>query len=170
MIMHSYPFPFSLPLRQLHFNDFFIYEKTFKDIVKQKIPTSETVQFLTRDTFLNSSLETSAAEKNILFRRICSQNRPEKISDVIMIPLQVTGHKRVVMLVKGLDPVVFNNISNDWLEETVDAIIKELYNIVRADTDPITSLYTVNLLSEAISLYGKRDDFHLILDQCHDDV
>ncbi|MBT8334714.1 MAG: tetratricopeptide repeat protein [Deltaproteobacteria bacterium] len=156
-------FPLSLPVRQLHINDLIIYEATFKEIVKEKIPTSETVQFLTRETFLTSYLAISEDDKNRLFRRICSHNRPEKINNALIIPLKISGHKRVVMLVEGLDPVVFENISTDWLEETVDIIVNDLMFIVRADTDPITSLYAINLLPDAIAQYNKGDDFHLVL-------
>lgn len=161
--MAPHQFPLSFPVRKLHINDFIIYGDTFKEVVKEKIPTSETVQFLTQETFLFSSLAISENDKNKLFRRICSHNLPEKFNNTLIIPLKTSGLKRVVIFVEGLDPVVFENISTDWLEETVDFIFNELLSIVRADTDPIASLYTVNLLPDAISQYNQGDDFHLVL-------
>jgi len=161
--MHSHQLSFLLPPRQLQLNDCFFYQTTFKKVVKEKIPTSKTVQFLTQDIFLASLPGVPESDKNALFRRICSHHRPEKFNGALIIPLEISGHKRVVILVEGIDPVVYENISLDWLEETVDIITKELHSIVRADIDPLTSLYSVNLLSKAISLYNQRADFHLIL-------
>jgi tetratricopeptide (TPR) repeat protein len=155
--MHSVSFPVSPAAGPLCPSDFSLLASRFKKVFRALVPTLGDVRFLSVDAQQDTPL-------TIVARYAAQTGLPQKVGDdTILFPMPAAECDVLVAEVSGLDPLVLEKASEEWLIETNLAISRELRLIKAELADPVTGLHGCNLFFETVAGYTNRTDLHLVL-------
>lgn len=152
--MRHIRFPSTPEIGPLALNDCRIFANRFSKSVLGLIPTAGSVRFfLTEDKGLSEGNDGAALDL-----------LPVKtIEGNLQFPLAAENRQCLVAEVMGIDPVVVEKASREWLTETGAFICAELTRIKRDALDPITACYQAHHLLEAVALFTGSQAAHLVL-------
>ncbi|MDX9895719.1 hypothetical protein [Desulfofustis limnaeus] len=81
----------------------------------------------------------------------------------LQFPLAAENRHCLVVEVLGIDPLVVEKASREWLAETGTFICAELTRIKRDALDPITACYQAHHFLDAVALFAGSPSAHLVL-------
>lgn len=155
--------PFHKPLRSLQFSDLVNYGFRYKQIVLEKIPTSQQVTYLD-EAELKTVLSGSSRKKNELCRNVFKKKQAICIEpDRIILPLNLSDRDDMATMLTGIDKVIIDRSSPEWLTETKFLIEQEFLKSKNQLVDQLTSLYNETAFNEFLSRLSPEGNCHILL-------
>ncbi len=162
--MRPVSFPLTLVPGAARKADYIVFASRYRQVFKKIIPTSSDVLFLSLPALRNYEMGMESDEKNRIIQHVQAKRQPLKAgSTTILFPLTAEGDDLLVAVVSGIDPVVVEKASDEWLRESSGALEREFAQIRKGGSDSISSLYNAFLFSEMLSANEGEKDFHVVL-------
>ncbi len=152
--MHLETLPITTVHDRLDVIDFVIFSSSYMDVVRNEIPTAQTVQFLSCKAFCDLDLPYALGvnKRQACFKRVQESHIPEVINDQsLLFSIPVKGGESLAAFVSDIDPTVVTRMSSDWLIDCAGYFIEQFLSIKNSRLDPATNLYNSSLLSEVLS-------------------
>ena len=144
--------------------DYMMFAARYKQIFREIVPTSSDVKFLRFSAFKKYVTSCKDDEIKQIFQHVCIHQQPWKAeSTSLLFPLSQERENPLVALVTGIDPVVVERASDEWLSECSAALERKFSQIKKACTDPISSLYNAFLFNDILTTIECEKDFHVVL-------
>jgi tetratricopeptide (TPR) repeat protein len=162
--MRPVSFPLTLDPGVPGRGDYLVHASSLKQLFRRLIPTSTEVIFLSQKEFDEYEINCRDDEKRRIYQRVCTNHQPQKIgSTAILFLLGESGDDNLVALVSGIDPVVVERASDEWLSDSSKALDQEFAQIKKYGTDPVSLLYNAFLFRDVLSTIECANDFHVVL-------
>ena len=147
--------------------DFAVFSSAFIEILKEKIPTSERVSFISAEDLEKSNIGSQGTTENPeqIISSVFSEKIPVKVGTAsFLLPLPVSGEHTVAARIDGVDSLVFERTSIGWLKEIAQESAEEFLSFKKTYIDPVTGLYNRALLDDILkdAELGERN-IHLVL-------
>ena len=143
--------PFFPVIGTLQSSDYRMLQNKIKEIFLENIPTSKTVRFIYEDEFRDFPLELSKKQRQQLTTSVFRNKIAACVfPNSILFPLQTDNQNNLAALVSGLDAVVVDRASSEWLEEILILIENEILKVKEAAMDPLTSEYNGSFFRDFI--------------------
>ena len=156
--------PFFPVIGTLQISDYRMLQNKIKEIFLKNIPTAKTVRFIHEDEFGDFPLEISKKQRKQIITSIYRKKIAACVfPNSILFPLKTNDQTRLAALVSGIDAVVVERASSEWLEEILTHVENEILTVKEAAIDPLTSEYNGSFFSDFISHIGWQEDSHLVL-------
>ncbi|SHI06592.1 tetratricopeptide repeat protein [Desulfofustis glycolicus] len=162
--MRAASFPVSPVNGSLCLTDFSLLASRFKRVFFALVPTATDTRFLLIPADLPSTEKQQEQPWLTVARHAAQTGLPKKESpDSLYFPMCGAEREVLVAEVSGVDPLVLEKATDEWLADTGQALSDELKKIKGEFLDPITGLYGCNLFFEAVTEAIDRQDLHLVL-------
>jgi len=144
--------------------DYLVHASRLKQLFKRLIPTSAQVVLLTQQAFDKVEIDCKDDEKRRIYQSVCTNHQPQKVgSTSILFPIGANVDDKLVALVSGIDPVVVERASDEWLSDSSATLDQEFAQIKKSGTEPVSSLYNAFLFRDVLSTIECTNDFHVVL-------
>lgn len=162
MILEKSPFFATTP--DLKKSDLMVFGHKLELIVLETIPTSKKVAFVSREDLNSMEIEVSENKKRQVLDKVFNKNvsvwlKPDKL----LLPIACADNSNLAILVDGIDDLLIENASSQWLNETHSAIFRQFYEARRDFIEPLTSLGDVNSLNMYLNRVVPEEEVHLVL-------
>lgn len=155
--------PFHKPSVSLKHSDLVNYGFRYKQITLEKIPTSQQVSYVD-ETELKAMIKGSAQEKEKLYKKVFRKKQAICIEpDQIVLPLNLADRDDIATLLTGIDKVIVERSSEEWLTETQFLIEQEFLKSKNQLIDQLTSLYNETAFNEFLSGLDPERTYHILL-------
>ncbi len=162
MILEKSPFLATTP--NLKKSDLMVFGHKLEQIILETIPTSKKVVFVSREDLKSLECELSENKKRQVLDKAFNKNIPVWWKpDKLLLPIDCADNSNLVILVDGIDNLLFENASSQWLQETHSSIFRQFYEARRDFIEPLTSLGTVNSLDNYLKRVVPEEKLHLVL-------
>ena len=162
MILENSPFSAATPdLKKI---DLLIYGNKLEQIILQTIPTSKKIAFVSRADLKSIECDLSKNKKRQALDKAFKRNvavwlKPDKL----LLPLDCADNSKLAVLVDGVDDLLIEKASTQWLEETQSAIFRQFREARSSFIEPITSLSNINALKDYLTRVVFEEGVHLML-------
>lgn len=153
-------FPFSLHNQTLVFEDFIRFSDSFKKIVLAQLATAEDVVFVcniaTNEHGLSQEIITaieSGGRAGHLFLNVQG----------VLVFLFFTENEIVAAVISGVDELILNKATHDWLEEVRTTILNQFFMLKQARVDSETGLLNLSNLHHILQRFNVVDGGGLVL-------
>ena len=162
--MHFDTMPFLLQPCSLRRSDYDVYSFKFRELIIAQVPTSSNVHFLNKEDFLQAPLELNQKQRKRVATGIFGKKNAQCIKPgMLVFPLSAADGEPIAALVEGVDAVIIERASAEWLAELGAALEQEMIRVKSQGVDPVTGLYNVGLFNELIVRIGWQADYHIVL-------
>ena len=162
--MRAASFPVSPVNGPLCPSDFSLLVSRYRAAFFALVPTAGDTRFLLIGADAAPAGEKPEPPEIVAAGRAAQTGLPQKAGpDTLYFPMCTADKDVLVAEVSGVDPVVLEKASAEWLAETGQALCHELKKIKGDLLDPVTGLYGCNLFLEAVTESVDRPDLHLVL-------
>ncbi|MGI9570642.1 MAG: hypothetical protein ACR2PH_13130, partial [Desulfobulbia bacterium] len=156
--------PFSTPIPDLKKTDLIVFGHKLEQIILETIPTSKKVAFVSRGDLKSIKCDLSKNKKRLALDKAFKRNAAVWLKpDKLLLPLDCADNSELAILVDGVDDLLIEKASGQWLEETQSAISLQFNEARSHFIEPITSLGNVNSLMEYLARVAVGEDIHLML-------
>jgi len=155
--------PFHKPAVALKYSDFVNYGFRYQQIALEKIPTSQGITYID-ETELKSLVHGSPQNKKAVCKSVFTQKRAVCIEpDKIVLPLNCSDKENFATLLTGIDKVIVERASEEWLTETQFLIEQEFLKSKSQLIDQLTLLYNETAFNEFLSGLSPARPFYIVL-------
>ena len=143
--------------------DFAVFSSAFAEILKEKVPTSARVSFVTREEFVRTSA--NSEDYPSVTACVFKKKNPQKVGTAsFLLPLPVKNEEPFAAFVEGIDALVFERTSIEWLQDVIEESVEDFLSFKKSYIDPVTGLYSKTLLDDILqdAQLGQRN-IHLAL-------
>ena len=162
MILEKSPFFATTP--DLKKSDLMVFGHKLELIILETIPTSKKVAFVSREDLKSMQIEVSENKKRQLLDKAFNKNVSVWVKpDKLLLPIDCADNSNLAILVDGIDDLLIENASSQWLNETHSSIFRQFYEARRHFIEPLTSLGDVNSLNMYLNRVVPEEEVHLVL-------
>lgn len=156
--------PLTLPAPGLRKTDLVVFGHKLEQIVLETIPTSKKVSLVARRDLKSIECDLSSNSKRRALDRAYNKNLPVWLKpDKLLLPLLSADDSNLAILVEGIDDLLIESGSDEWLKETHFEISEQFIAARNTFLDPVTTLCNSNSLKEYIAGIRLDEDVHLLL-------
>lgn len=156
--------PFSQPTPPLKRVDITVFFETLAAIVLDQIPTSEQIRIVTPEAIKAHASELPDRQKTALVRKVFAQKIPTFLEpDKLILPFRNFETEDFALLVEGVDGMVVDRASKQWLKETSLTIFDKFADTRNLYLDPLTSLLNINGFKHYQASVCGEKEIHLML-------
>lgn len=156
--------PLSGPVPDLKSSDLIIYRHVFKGLVFDNVPTAQDVHFLASKDLGAIDTELSDSRIRQLRNTLFTKKNPVCLEpDKILLPIDIADRDDLAVLLTGIDNLLIESTSTQWLKETSARIIRRFVDARNAVLDPLTSLYNSTGFRQFMAEQTVDDMFHAVL-------
>ncbi|NNF47052.1 MAG: tetratricopeptide repeat protein [Desulfofustis sp.] len=156
--------PFTTPSPGLRKTDLLIFGQKLEKIVLATVPTSKKAHIVAREDIASLKKGEPTPWRKGQLDKIFSQKLPIWLKpDKLLAPLDCVDSTDLAILVEGVDDVVIEKGSEEWLEETCSSVLRQFFSVRDHFLDPSTSLSNINALKSYLPGIVDQDDLHLLL-------
>ncbi len=156
--------PLSGPVPDLKSSDLLIFGHVLKRIVLDTIPTGKEVLFLASKDL--GAIDSTLADSRIrqLRSTLFTKKNPVCLEpDKILLPIDIADRQDLAIMLTGVDQLLIQSTSTQWLRETGKEIIGQFLEARNAVLDPLTSLYNSTGFRQFMAEKTVDDTFHAVL-------
>ncbi|MGI9535475.1 MAG: tetratricopeptide repeat protein, partial [Desulfocapsaceae bacterium] len=140
-----------------------VFGHKLEKIILATIPTSKEVAFVSRENLKSIKCELSKNKKRQALDKVFKNNVPVWLKpDKLLLPLDCADDTDLAILVDGVDDLLIEKASSQWLDETQSAISRQFIEARSDFIDPLTSLFNVNSLRDYLARIA-LEEVHLVL-------
>ena len=161
--MRPVPFPCSFVTESLCSLDFEINDYLFREAWSKLIPTADGISFLTMKRLLSVQVGLGDKDTSEIIGELKGGGNPLKAGfSTLLFPLGL-GDDELVAVARGVDPVVVERASNQWLAEINSAAKQECLRIKEAGSDPLSCLYNLQSFHEFLMSADEQENLLAVL-------
>jgi tetratricopeptide (TPR) repeat protein len=161
--MNFYPIPYNeQPLTE---NDFSRLYLPFSQVLKNKIPSSSEIIFLSGKSEIHKFVEDPEVVTSVLGMLNRSDKNTSMVfsqKNCLILPFPV-GETTVVAFIQAVDPYLVKKVDHEWLIEVRDSALHEFSRLKQKRIDRSTGLLNMENLHQLIEIYKYYQDVSLML-------
>ena len=162
MYLEHSPYTTSFP--GLRKTDLIIFGHEFRELILATVPTAKEIIFITRENLdsIKGSLPETKQKRDL--ENAFSRKEPLRLQpDKLLLPLESTDNSELAILVEGIDELVMEKSSNQWLNETLVTLAEQFVEVRNGHLDLVTSLANAASLKVYLSRTVLQQNLHLLL-------
>jgi tetratricopeptide (TPR) repeat protein len=156
--------PFSTPYPGLRKTDLVVFGQKLEKIVLATVPTSKKARIVSKDDVASLQKGEATPWRKGQVDKIFSQNFPVWLQpDKLLIPLDCIDSKDLAIMAEGVDEVIIDKGSKEWLEDTCSSILQQFLELRNEFLEPSTSLCNINAFKNYLPGSVHQEELHLLL-------
>ncbi len=156
--------PYNSPYPGLRKTDLIVFGNALEEIILSTIPTSKKITLVSKENLTTIKETLSTTRRTRELERAFNQNTPVWLKpDKLLLPLDCVDSGELAILVDGIDELVMEKGSKQWLKETCSAITEQFLETRNTFLEPLTSLASANSIKDYLKRIALQGDLHLVL-------
>lgn len=145
--------PFYSAANQLNHQDFFLFRQEFAREIAKILPVSATpvFWFAGGQDPLPAVEGMAPPEVEQQLRDICATGEPDRVRELLVLPLSLANGGQLAILLQGIDPGLSQKMAQEWLALIRDQLRTNMELIKQAHVHPEIGLYSSRLLHSQLA-------------------
>ena len=156
--------PFTIPHPGLRKTDLMVFSQELEKIIIATVPTSKKAHIISKEEIASMEEGEANPRRKGQLNKIFSQKLPIWLKpDKLLLPLESVDSTDLAILAEGVDEVVIDKGSKEWLEETCSSILQQFFRVRNGFLEPSTSLCNISALKSYLPGLAFQEGFHILL-------
>ena len=156
--------PFTTPSPGLRKTDLLVFGQKLEKIILAAVPTARKALIISKDDLAPMGKEENYPWRKGQLDKIFSQRSPVWLKpDKLLAPLDCVDDRDLAIMAEGVDEVIIDKGSKDWLGRTCSSILEQFLKVRNEFIEPSTSLCNINALKNYLPGLVTQEDLHILL-------